>query len=160
MRRPISGGGTRTGSIQPPRYWIISSSAAAAAAAASAASASGSGIGELVDALEVDEERRRHVALRPVASHVQAIVDGVAGAPVDDGLDDGVEVELVALVGVVHADPALGPHERQLAPQPPDQHAVAAANVTDERPVVALEAPLHDPAPRRQVALAAWSHSS
>ena len=64
---------------------------------------------------EVDEERRGDVARRPVAADVHVVVGDVAGAAVDDGLDDGVDVELVAVLGVVDAHPALGADERELA---------------------------------------------
>ena len=127
------------------RYSMTSCSVAAA-------TSSSSTTGELVDALEVDEERRRHVAGRPLAADVDVVVGNGPGAAVDDGLDDGVDVELVAVVGVVDAHPALRADERELAAHAAGQHGVASPDVADERGVVAVQPLLEHPAPRPQVA--------
>ena len=83
---------------------------------------------------------------------MEPVVDAVAGAPIDDRFDHGVEVELVALVGVVDAHPALRSHERQLAPEPADEHRVTSPHIGDERSIVAVQPALHDAAPGRQLA--------
>ena len=116
------------------------------------ASSSSSTTGELVDALEVDEERRRHVARRPLATDVDVVVGNGPGAAVDDGLDDRVDVELVAVVGVVDAHPPLGADERELAADAAGEHGVAPPDVADERGVVAVQPLFEHPAPRPQVA--------
>lgn len=64
-------------------------------------------------------------------------IDGVAGLPVDYGLDQTVDVELVAVAGAMYTMAGLGFDEAKLLPNLIRGNNVAPANFLDETKVIA-----------------------